>query len=37
MIGQYVLSDYIENALARAEYDKLEDGAFSDRRRALRV
>jgi hypothetical protein len=24
MTGQYILSDYIENALAQAEYEKLE-------------
>lgn len=31
MTGQYILSDYIENALARAEYDKLEDDTFFGR------
>jgi len=31
MNRQYVLSEYLENALARAEYDKLEDGTFSGR------
>jgi predicted RNase H-like HicB family nuclease len=31
MTGQYILSDYLENALARAEYDKLEDGTFFGR------
>ena len=31
MIGQYILSDYLENALAQAEYDKLEDGTFFGR------
>lgn len=31
MIGQYVLSDYIERALTQAEYDKLEDGTFFGR------
>lgn len=31
MTGQYILSDYLENALAQAEYDKLEDGAFFGR------
>lgn len=28
MVGTYILSDYLENALAQAEYDKLEDGTF---------
>ncbi len=28
---QYVLSEYLDRALAQAEYDKLEDGAFSGR------
>ncbi len=31
MTGQYILSDYLENALASAEYDKLEDGTFFGR------
>ncbi len=31
MTGQYILSDYLENALAQAEYDKLEDGTFFGR------
>jgi predicted RNase H-like HicB family nuclease len=31
MTGQYILSDYLENALARAEYDKLEDATFFGR------
>jgi predicted RNase H-like HicB family nuclease len=31
MTGQYILSDYLENALTRAEYDKLEDGTFFGR------
>jgi predicted RNase H-like HicB family nuclease len=31
MIGQFVLSDYIDRALGEAEYDKLEDGTFSGR------
>ena len=31
MIGTYILSDYLERALALAEYDKLEDGSFSGR------
>ena len=25
---RYILSDYVEQALAQAEYDKLEDGSF---------
>ena len=28
-MSQYVLTGYVENALAGAEYDKLEDGPFS--------
>lgn len=28
MTGTYILSDYLERALADAEYDKLEDGTF---------
>jgi len=31
MLGQFILSDYIDIALAEAEYDKLEDGTFSGR------
>ena len=31
MTGQYILTDYLENALAQAEYDKLEDGSFFGR------
>ncbi len=31
MTGQYILSDYLGNALAQAEYDKLEDGTFFGR------
>ncbi len=31
MSGNYILSDYLERALALAEYDKLEDGSFSGR------
>lgn len=31
MAGQYILSDYLETALAGAEYDKLEDGTFFGR------
>ena len=28
MTGQYILSDYLDRALAQAEYDKLEDSTF---------
>lgn len=31
MIGQFILSDYLERALSQAEYDKLEDGSFFGR------
>ena len=31
MSVQFILSKYIERALARAEYDKLEDGTFAGR------
>ncbi len=31
MMKQYILSDYLENALASAEYDKLEDNTFFGR------
>lgn len=31
MIKHHVLSEYIESALAQAEYDKLEDGSFAGR------
>jgi predicted RNase H-like HicB family nuclease len=31
MLGNYILSDYLDRALALAEYDKLEDGSFSGR------
>ena len=31
MALRYVLSDYLEQALAHAVYDKLEDGTFSGR------
>jgi predicted RNase H-like HicB family nuclease len=31
MALRYVLSDYLEQALAQAIYDKLEDGTFSGR------
>jgi len=29
--GTFILTDYLEHALKRAEYDKLEDGSFSGR------
>ena len=29
MSERYILSEYVENALSRAVYDKLEDGTFS--------
>ena len=28
---QFILTGYLENALSKAEYDKLEDGTFSGR------
>jgi len=31
MVTQFIISEYIEHALAQAEYDKLEDGSFSGR------
>jgi predicted RNase H-like HicB family nuclease len=31
MNARYVLSDYIEQAIARAVYDKLDDGTFAGR------
>ena len=31
MNGNYILTDYVEQALKQAEYDKLEDGTFSGR------
>lgn len=31
MVGRYILSDYVEEALATAVYDKLEDETFSGR------
>jgi predicted RNase H-like HicB family nuclease len=31
MIGQFILTDYLERALSQAEYDKLEDGSFFGR------
>jgi predicted RNase H-like HicB family nuclease len=29
--GTFILTDYLERAIAQAEYDKLEDGTFSGR------
>jgi len=29
--GNFILTDYLERALAQAEYDKLDDGSFSGR------
>ena len=29
MNGQFILTDYVERALAQAGYDKLEDGTFT--------
>jgi len=31
MTTQFILSDYVEQAMAEALYDKLEDGSFSGR------
>ena len=31
MSVQYILSEYLDRAMAQAEYDKLEDGSFSGR------
>jgi len=31
MLGNYILSDYVELALQEAEYDKLEDNTFAGR------
>ncbi len=31
MLGNYILSDYVEIALEQAEYDKLEDATFAGR------
>jgi predicted RNase H-like HicB family nuclease len=31
MSAQHILSEYLERAMAGAEYDKLEDGSFSGR------
>ncbi|MUG93984.1 type II toxin-antitoxin system HicB family antitoxin [Scytonema sp. UIC 10036] len=31
MAVQFILSDYVEKALAQAVYDKLEDGSFAGR------
>ena len=31
MTGRYVLSEYVQQAMAEAAYDKLEDGTFAGR------
>jgi predicted RNase H-like HicB family nuclease len=31
MSVQFILSEYLDRAMAQAEYDKLEDGSFSGR------
>lgn len=31
MSAQYILSEYLERAMAQAEYDKLEDASFAGR------
>lgn len=31
MVPRFILSDYVEQALAAASYDKLEDGTFAGR------
>jgi predicted RNase H-like HicB family nuclease len=31
MTAHFIISEYIEQAMAQAEYDKLEDGSFSGR------
>jgi predicted RNase H-like HicB family nuclease len=31
MSARFIISEYIEQAMAEAEYDKLEDGSFSGR------
>ncbi|MDQ3249347.1 MAG: type II toxin-antitoxin system HicB family antitoxin [Chloroflexota bacterium] len=31
MVAYFVISEYIQNAMAQADYDKLEDGTFSGR------
>ena len=31
MLGKFILSDYVEQAMNSAEYDKLEDGSFAGR------
>lgn len=31
MIGKFILSDYVEQAMAQAAYDKLDDGTFAGR------
>ena len=36
MPSRYLLSEYLEKAMAQAEYDKLEDGTFSGRIPACR-
>jgi predicted RNase H-like HicB family nuclease len=34
MPTKYILTEYVDQAIAQAEYDKLEDGTFSGRIRA---
>lgn len=31
MLGKFILSDYVEQAISRAEYDKLDDGSYAGR------
>jgi predicted RNase H-like HicB family nuclease len=31
MTAQFIISEYIQHAIAQAEYDELEDGSFSGR------
>jgi predicted RNase H-like HicB family nuclease len=31
MDAQYILTEYLDRAMAQAEYDKMEDGSFSGR------
>ena len=31
MLARYVLSEYVEQAMAEAAYDKLEDGTYAGR------
>jgi predicted RNase H-like HicB family nuclease len=31
MTAQFIISEYIERAMAQAEYDKIEEGSFSGR------